>query len=111
MAGIERAVTLEGLVMISRLSIRQDLKIPGGFGNLISESFRFFALIMNSKHKISAKNLIADIDRLLMDLSEENPSSHLQEAKAPTNKVPGLIILVTLGILFWLPLVFSLVST
>ena len=104
MTGIQRAVTLQGLIMLSRLSIRQDLKIPGGFGDLVAESFRFFALIVNSKHKISRKNLMEDIDRLMLELSEERQSSPLQEIKAPQSRTPGLIILIALGILFWLPL-------
>jgi len=30
-AGIHRAVTFQALVMLSKFSIRQDLKIPGAF--------------------------------------------------------------------------------
>jgi len=69
--GIHRAVTFEGLVMLSRLSIRPDLKIPGGFGALIGESFRFFALILNLKKRITRKNFMEDIDRLMTDLSRD----------------------------------------
>ena len=103
--GIQRASTLQGLIMLSRLSIRQDLKIPGRFGDLIAESFRFFSLIINSKHKISRKNFIRDIDNLMMELSNEPQNSPIISTKAPRNKISGLIILIVLVIAFWLPLI------
>lgn len=69
--GIHRAVTLEGLVMLSRLIIRQDMKIPGLFGELLSGTFKYFAVIMNRKERIRGKNIIAAIDSLLIELSGE----------------------------------------
>lgn len=126
MTGIHRAVTLEGLIMLSRVSIRPDLKIPGGFGALIGESFRFFAIIMDSKKRITRKNLMGDIDRLMIDLSREAPASALPdssvrtefEAQPPENQgaIPavrtttlGFIILAIVVILSWLPLALPLV--
>jgi heptaprenyl diphosphate synthase len=112
MTGIQRAVTLEGLIMLSRFSIRKDLSLPGGFGELISESFRYFALILDSKHRISRRNLISDIDELMIKLSEQEPGSsaaalNQTSNSLPVNQTPGLIILILLGILFWLPMIFS----
>jgi hypothetical protein len=69
--GIHRAVTLEALVMLSRLTIRPDLKIPGLFGELLSETFMFFAVIMSRKERITGKNIIAAVDSLLIELSGE----------------------------------------
>ena len=121
--GIHRAVTLEGLVMLSRLSIRPDLKIPGGFGALVGESFRFFAVIMDSKKRVTRKNLMADIDRLMIDLSNEGtrevpadtsqncvtcPDAEIQIPKneesipAARTKVSGVVILAIAAILSWL---------
>ena len=126
MMGIHRAATLSGLIMLSRLSIRPDLKIPGGFGTLVGESFRYFALIMNSKKRITRKNLMADIDRIMIDLSSEeeraNPTEHsgfhapppdavvqIPESLANT-RASGFIILASVAaiswILFALPFVF-----
>jgi heptaprenyl diphosphate synthase len=126
-AGIHRAVTLEGLIMLSRVSIRQDLKIPGGFGELIGESFRLFAVIMDSRQRISRKNLTGDIDALMLELSEDTPANPgtlptaTGETATPTatgktaaeNPVPkqgttaaGFIILALVVFLSWLPLIF-----
>ena len=102
--GINRAVTLEGLIMLSRFTIRQDLKIPGLFGELIGESFRIFAVIMNQKQHITRKNLIADIDRLMLDLSGD-ASEAPQPAASPVSstKPAGLVILAVVVLLSWLP--------
>ena len=125
MTGIHRAATLEGLVMLSRLSIRPDLKIPGGFGALVGESFRFFAIIMDSKKRVTRKNFMGDIDQLMIDLSDEgtrkapadaspNPVTHPNaEIQAPKHeeaipvtqtqtKAAGFIILAIVVILSWL---------
>jgi heptaprenyl diphosphate synthase len=118
MAGVHRAVTLEGLIMLSRVSIRQDLKIPGGFGELIGESFRLFAVIMDSRQRITRKNLTGDIDALMLELSEDAPADPgtppaAAEGTAAENPAPkqrttaaGFIILALVVFLSWLPLIF-----
>ncbi|MDR0377788.1 MAG: hypothetical protein LBH70_08350 [Spirochaetaceae bacterium] len=110
MAGIHRAVTLEGLIMLSRFSIRRDLRIPGGFGELIGESFRLFALIMDSRRRITRKNLIGDIDALMLELSGDIPPSVQEEAAAsgsaaaePPPGPAGYILLAAAVMLAWLP--------
>ena len=108
MTGIHRAVTLEGLIMLSRITIRRDLKIPGLFGELIGESFRIFAVIMDKKQRITRKNFIADIDRLMLELSGDGAGAAaeaLQSATAASSrtKPAGFIILAVVVILAWLP--------
>ncbi|MDR3145618.1 MAG: hypothetical protein LBU21_05015 [Treponema sp.] len=121
-AGIHRAVTLEGLIMLSRVSIRRDLRIPGGFGELIGESFRLFAVIMDSRQRITRKNLTGDIDALMLELGEDpspgsgtppaaqgtSPEGMAAEAPAPQQRttLAGFIILALMVILSWLPLIF-----
>jgi heptaprenyl diphosphate synthase len=128
-AGIHRAVTLEGLIMLSRVSIRRDLKIPGGFGELIGESFRIFAVIMDSRQRITRKNLIGDIDALMCELSGDVPVTAPEGAPTSGSGIPavreesqmwdsagpvpntgttpaGYAILAATVILSWLPLAF-----
>jgi heptaprenyl diphosphate synthase len=113
--GISRAVTLEGLIMLSRITIRPDLKIPGFFGELIGESFRIFSVIMNQKQRITRKNLMGDIDRLMLELSGDGENSgnngvigdngsppHSAETPASRTKPIGFAILVIVAILSWL---------
>jgi len=103
-AGINRAVTLEALIMLSRVTIRQDLKIPGLFGELIGESFRIFALIINRKQRITRKNLITGIDGLMLELSNAGGDVHLSAATPASGTKPaGFVILAVVVILSWLP--------
>ncbi|MDR0314191.1 MAG: hypothetical protein LBI14_11425 [Treponema sp.] len=107
MTGIHRALTLEGLIMLSRISIRPDLKIPGTFGSLIGESFRYFNLITESRPRISRKNLLRDIDNLMIELSEAAPcATEAQPAGTDTpqkTSLLGFVILTLIVILSWLP--------
>ena len=100
--GINRAVTLEGLIMLSRVTIRRDLKIPGLFGELIGESFRIFADIMNRKQRITRKNLINDIDQMMIELSEGVVATQ-PDAPASRTKPAGFAIIAVVVILSWLP--------
>ena len=106
MTGISRAVTLQGLIMLSKLSIRRDLKIPGGFGAIIGESFRYYANILDSKTRITRKNIIEDIDKLMIDLSEEEIPQDSQ-GTATRTKPAGFVILAIVVILSWLPWFFT----
>jgi heptaprenyl diphosphate synthase len=111
-AGLHRAMTMEGLFMLSRLTIRQDLRLPGGFGELTGESFRIFALLTERKNTIRAKNLIAGIDALMLELSAPDAALNAEAAaqdKAEKEKLsffPGFLILTAMVILAWLPWVF-----
>ncbi|GHV96331.1 hypothetical protein AGMMS50293_26510 [Spirochaetia bacterium] len=113
-AGLQRAVTLEGLIMLSRVTIRRDLRIPGGFGELIGESFRIFALIMSRKQRITRKNFIGDIDQLMLELSGDGSEtiSPGQPSQVPARRTgtPGFIILVLMVLLAWLPWAFVLME-
>ena len=101
--GIQRAVTLAGLIMLSRIMIRRDLKIPGLFGELMSESFRLYSIIMNSKPRIRRKTLIADLDQMMIDLSDNRSDGEVQD-RVPSSKTKplGFVILIVLTLFFWL---------
>ena len=103
-AGVHRAVTFEALLMLSRVTIRRDLKIHGAFGEILGGSFYIFSLMMGRKHHITGGSFLADIDRLLLELGEEEPVS------GPVNrtrtKPAGYVILAAAVVLSWLPWVF-----
>jgi len=99
-AGIHRAVTLEALIMLSKVSVRQDLRIPGAFGELLGESLRIFSLLMDRKYRITRKNIFADIDNLLLELSgEETPVENAQKTRT---KTAGYVILAVVVDLSWI---------
>ena len=108
LGGIQRAVTLEGLIMLSRITIRPDLKIPGFFGELIGESFRIFAVITDRKQRSAPgtwKNFMTDIDRLMLDLSGDDAQAPQPAAPLPRTNAAGFVILAAAVVLSWLPLV------
>ena len=100
-AGIHRASTFGALLMLSKVTVRHDLKIPGTFGGLLGESLRIFAVMMNEKKRITVKNFFSDIDNLLLELSAVNvPAPASVEIRT---KPAGYVILAVVVILSWLP--------
>jgi heptaprenyl diphosphate synthase len=104
-AGIHRAVTLEALIMLSKFTIRRDLKIPGAFGALLGESMRLFSALMNRKYRLKGKNFINEVDMLMLELSEED-ISYPAVSRSHT-KPAGYIVLGTVIVLSWLPVVLT----
>jgi len=100
-AGVNRAVTFEALVMLSKVSVRSDIKLPGVFGELLGESLRIFSVIVSRKHSITAKNVIADIDSLMMELSCEDAS--MAAVREVRTKPLGYAVLAAVIIVSWLP--------
>jgi heptaprenyl diphosphate synthase len=71
LAGLRRALTLEGLVMLSGAFIRTGLRFPGVLGALLAESFRLFALLQERKTTITRKHFIEGIDELMLELDQD----------------------------------------
>ena len=107
-AGIHRAVTLEALLMLSKVTIRQDLKIPGVFGEILGDSFRVFSVMMSKKNRIRGRNFFADIDSLLLELSKEDIDN--TDVQTTHTKPTGYVILVSVIILSWLPWLYRFIS-
>ncbi|MDH7483453.1 MAG: Gx transporter family protein [Spirochaetales bacterium] len=63
--GIAKALTFEGLLYISKASILPGLRLPGLFGDLVANAFRYYDRIIEFKGRIHPATLIRDIDRLL----------------------------------------------
>ncbi|AEJ18307.1 hypothetical protein [Gracilinema caldarium] len=103
LSGIEKAVTLEALIMLSKTSIRSDLQLPGSFGSLIAESFQIFEELLAQKKQFNWKKPIESIDILLMSLSEkpvlqkgwQNTIQHTRERAA------GRFVLILQTALVW----------
>jgi heptaprenyl diphosphate synthase len=108
MGGIQRAVTLEALIMLSRATIRQDLRLPGSFGKLIGESFRILAFIQERKQGFTRKNLVTAMDNLMIELSEAGEEVAVETPAVPRHHstAMGRIILGVVVALAWLPWLF-----
>jgi hypothetical protein len=66
--GILKGVTLSGLVFLSLFSITPSLKLPGRLGGLLGRMFYYFEEILDGRKKISPKNFIGSLDRILMEI-------------------------------------------
>jgi heptaprenyl diphosphate synthase len=101
--GLQRAATLEALIMLSRFSIRRDLRLPGAFGELIGESFRILASIQERRNALSGKTFIAGVDALMLEFSqtEEPPAYASPEAPRRGSTVAGRVILVLAVLVSW----------
>lgn len=103
-AGLERAVTVEGLILLSRATIRSDLRLPGAFGALIGESFRYFDRIMERKGGIERKDPIGGIDRLMEELwSERDAVSKTGPSRSPHRALVGPLALGAFIAAAWAP--------
>jgi heptaprenyl diphosphate synthase len=99
-AGIHRAVTLAALIMLSKVTIRQDLILPGAFGELLGESMRLFSAIISKKYRVTGRNVIVEIDNLLLELSEEVIPQTEQQIRT---KPVGYFVLIAIIVVSWLP--------
>lgn len=102
-AGVHRAFTLAALVMLSKVTIRQDLNFPGAFGKLLGDSLRMFSAIMNRKYRITGKNLIAEIDNLMLELGAQNMSGEPPRTAVleQRTKPAGYVVLAAVILISW----------
>jgi heptaprenyl diphosphate synthase len=71
LAGLRKALVLEGLVMLSGACIKSDLRFPGKFGSLLADSFRLLELMRERKTIIRRGHIIEGIDKLLLEMESQ----------------------------------------
>jgi len=104
LSGLRRAVTLEGLFMLSRSCIRSDLTFPGTFGKLAGESLRVFSRLAEAKNVFTWKNWVETLDGLLTGYAQAAKGEIKNESESG-HPLKGRVILVLVVILAWAPLV------
>jgi heptaprenyl diphosphate synthase len=67
--GVEKAATVEGLVMLSRVTISPRLRLPGRAGALLGEAFLLLPRLLEKKKQIHVKTFIEDVDKALLELA------------------------------------------
>ena len=67
--GVGKAATVEGLVMLSRITVSPRLHLPGRAGTLLAEAFTLLNRLLEKKGTIHAKTFIGDIDRVLGEIA------------------------------------------
>jgi heptaprenyl diphosphate synthase len=64
-SGLEKAIILQGLLLLSRACIKSDLRLPGSIGSLLGDSFRILELMRAKKGIIRRGRVIDGIDQLM----------------------------------------------
>lgn len=65
--GIKKALVLEGMLFLSRWALNGSGTLPGFHSGIMSDLFRFLAILTNGRKKIRRKQLVASIDDLMFE--------------------------------------------
>jgi heptaprenyl diphosphate synthase len=98
--------------MLSRCCVRSDLALPGAFGEMMGESFRFFSGMAGEKVFFTRRNWLQRLDGLLISYRESDANTEAKKEPEPkrsrltfnVTKNVSRIILVIVTMLAWLPL-------
>jgi heptaprenyl diphosphate synthase len=71
-AGIDKAVAISGLVILSRACVKSDLRLPGNIGSLLGESLRILELMRERRGMIKAPHIISGLDTLMIEMETIN---------------------------------------
>jgi len=75
-AGIDKALVISGLVIISRICVKSDLKLPGTIGSLLGESLRLLELMRERMYLIKRKQIISGLDQLMLEIEKTAFDTH-----------------------------------
>ena len=109
--GIEKAITFEALIYISKATIRSDLRIPGRMGKTIGTALRSYERILETRVKLHRTTFFSDLDDVLLSIYDmEAPMEADGTARVATGgKAVWNALLILLVLLAWLPHVLGLV--
>jgi hypothetical protein len=109
-AGLEKAVILQGLLLLSRACIRSDLRLPGTVGALLGDSFRILELLRAKKGMIRRRRVVDGIDRLMGEVEmmaaytpENNPHDGQNLDGKSVVLLSGMVVLT--AVLGFLPII------
>lgn len=66
--GVFKALTIVGMVFVSLVAVRADLRLPGRLGALAGKIFWAFEQIMERREELSLRRPVESVDRFLDDL-------------------------------------------
>ncbi|MDR1398867.1 MAG: hypothetical protein LBJ41_02975 [Treponema sp.] len=93
MGGLRKAITLEGLLMLSHASIHPELRLPGSFGALLADCFQVLEQISSRKALIKNGHIIEGIDAMLLELSADEAESRPVSVEPPRTTKAVLLLL------------------
>ncbi|TVR66828.1 MAG: hypothetical protein EA427_15460 [Spirochaetaceae bacterium] len=113
--GLFKALTIVGMVFISLVAVRADLRLPGRFGMLLGRMFWSFEQIMENRGELEARRPFLSGDRLLLSLydrlgtmEERHAETQGRKATAATSSLSGIVIVLIIVVAQWVMLVVTL---
>jgi hypothetical protein len=100
--GIHKALTLIGLIYLSRATVRSDLSLPGRFGSIIARTFYYFDQVNEAWRTIPKQPVIKRLDALLFHIYADRPERRGQPSGGKrTTTLPGYCLLVLFLAVQW----------
>lgn len=103
--GIEKAVTFEALIYVSKATIRSDLRIPGRAGALIGSALRCYERILETRIRLRRASFLRDLDEILLGIYDEElsrPPDHPSAGPSGPGGA-GTVFLILAAAAAWLP--------
>ncbi len=66
--GIEKALTFEALMFISKACLGPNLRLPGRFGSFFADALHWYDRILEQKKTVRLATFLADIDAILVSI-------------------------------------------
>lgn len=63
--GIKKALTVEGMIFISRWMLKPGIRLPGKTGRLVAQAFDILGHLSGNRKKFDSKNVIQSIDSIM----------------------------------------------
>ena len=70
--GLQKSLTLIGLIYLSKATVRSDLRLPGRFGSLLGRTFYYFNMISETWKTIPRQNIVSRLDQLFCTIQPGN---------------------------------------
>jgi heptaprenyl diphosphate synthase len=101
--GLEKAITLEALVMLSRACVSSTLRLPGTIGSLLGESLRLLEQMRENKNLIGhdhgrgRRRIFTGIDNLLLKMETTDDEEAM--IGKPKRNVKSVLVLIAMILL------------
>jgi hypothetical protein len=112
--GVFKALTIVGMVFISLVAVRADLRLPGKLGSLAGKIFWSFEQIMERRGELGVRRPFHSADRLLDALYGELiamdatvAATAERKATAATSSAGGVAVVSVVVALQWVVLIFG----
>lgn len=105
-AGILKSALLIGMIYLSRLAVRPDLRLPGRFGKYISRVFFYFEKLTELKRQTDSKklrgSLVRRLDNILFELQNIPPVDRSsEETRQKRLSTAGAVLILILLLATW----------